>query len=48
MGFSNIKAMIPFVRTVDEASKVIEQMAHNDLIRGQNGFGSCYDVRSSF
>jgi pyruvate, water dikinase len=37
MGFSNIKLMIPFVRTVKEATKVIEVMQANGLVRGENG-----------
>lgn len=36
MGFSNIKIMIPFVRTVDEAERVITIMKNNGLIPGQD------------
>lgn len=36
-GFSNIKLMIPFVRTVDEAKQVVELMARNGIERGKNG-----------
>ncbi|HEQ98893.1 MAG TPA: phosphoenolpyruvate synthase [candidate division Zixibacteria bacterium] len=35
-GFSNIKVMIPFCRTVSEARKVIEIMAANGLKQGEN------------
>lgn len=35
-GFSNIKLMIPFVRTVDEAKQVVELMAQNGIARGKN------------
>lgn len=37
MGFTNVEVMIPFVRTVDEAKKVIEIMGQNGLKRGENG-----------
>lgn len=37
MGLTNVKAMIPFVRTLTEARLVIETMAENGLRRGENG-----------
>jgi pyruvate, water dikinase len=37
MGFTNVILMIPFVRRVEEAEKVIAQMAKLGLERGQNG-----------
>ena len=37
MGLTNAWVMIPFVRTVDEAKKVIEVLAENGLVRGENG-----------
>jgi pyruvate,water dikinase len=37
MGLTNVEIMIPFVRTVDEASQVIELLAQNGLERGKNG-----------
>ncbi len=37
MGLTNVELMIPFVRTVDEARKVIEILAQNGLERGKNG-----------
>lgn len=37
MGLTNLEIMIPFVRTVDEARKVIDLLAQNDLKRGENG-----------
>lgn len=37
MGLDNLKLMIPFVRTVDEARQVIEIMAANGLKRGDRG-----------
>ncbi len=37
MGLSNIKLMVPFVRTLDEARGVTELLAANGLCRGQNG-----------
>ncbi len=36
-GLTNVKLMIPFVRTLDEARGVIELLAENGLIRGENG-----------
>ncbi|MDR3551378.1 MAG: phosphoenolpyruvate synthase [Candidatus Babeliales bacterium] len=36
MGLDNVIIMVPFVRTVGEAHKVLEAMAANDLKRGQN------------
>lgn len=37
MGLTNVKIMIPFVRTVSEAARVIELLAANGLRRGENG-----------
>ena len=37
MGLTNVEIMIPFVRTVKQASDVIELMAANGLERGSNG-----------
>ena len=37
MGFSNVKIMIPFCRTLKEAEKVVSLMAANGLKRGENG-----------
>ena len=37
MGLTNVKIMIPFVRTVAEASGVIDLLAANGLRRGENG-----------
>jgi len=34
MGFKNIEIMIPFVRTLDEASQVIDLLKENELERG--------------
>jgi len=36
MGFTNVKLMLPFVRTVHEATSVIELMKVNGLVRGEN------------
>jgi len=37
MGLTNVQIMIPFVRTVNEAKRVIELLALNGLKRGENG-----------
>ena len=37
MGLANIEIMVPFVRTVGEAQKVLELLAANGLKRGENG-----------
>ena len=37
MGLTNIEIMVPFVRTVDEAKKVLDLLAENGLKRGENG-----------
>jgi pyruvate,water dikinase len=37
MGLTNVEIMVPFVRTIDEAKKVIELLAQNGLKRGENG-----------
>jgi len=37
MGLTNIEIMVPFVRTVDEARKVVELLAKHGLKRGENG-----------
>tara|TARA_B100000029_G_scaffold500132_1_gene571413 strand:- start:9993 stop:12365 length:2373 start_codon:yes stop_codon:yes gene_type:complete len=36
MGLENVQVMIPFVRTIVEAEKVISLLTDNDLIRGKN------------
>ena len=36
MGFTNVKLMLPFVRTVKEATSVIQIMEENGLVRGEN------------
>jgi pyruvate,water dikinase len=37
MGLTNVELMVPFVRTLDEARRVIELLAENGLKRGDNG-----------
>lgn len=37
MGLTNVEVMIPFVRTLNEARKVVELLEHNGLKRGDNG-----------
>lgn len=37
MGFTNVEAMIPFVRTVEECAAVVDLLAANGLKRGDNG-----------
>lgn len=37
MGLSNVKLMIPFCRTIDEAKKVLAVMAEGGLRRGERG-----------
>ncbi len=37
LGLDNIEVMVPFVRTVEEASSVVEVLARNGLRRGENG-----------
>jgi pyruvate,water dikinase len=37
MGFTNVEIMIPFVRTLEEAEKVIALLKKNGLERGRNG-----------
>ncbi len=37
MGLDNVEIMIPFVRTLGEASQVIDLLASHDLKRGENG-----------
>jgi pyruvate,water dikinase len=37
MGLTNLKIMIPFCRTVEEARRVLSEMEHNGLKRGDNG-----------
>lgn len=37
MGFKNIKLMIPFVRTIDEAKHVIQTLKSHGLERGKDG-----------
>ncbi len=37
MGLTNVKAMIPFCRTIDEGKKVLAEMSRHGLNRGQDG-----------
>jgi len=37
MGLTNLFIMVPFCRRVEEAKRVIEAMAGNGLVRGENG-----------
>ncbi|MEF2156011.1 phosphoenolpyruvate synthase [Luteimonas sp. FXH3W] len=37
MGLTNCWIMIPFVRTLDEGRKVLEVLASNGLVKGENG-----------
>lgn len=37
MGLKNIKLMIPFCRTTEEAKKVLDEMALNNLVQGEDG-----------
>jgi len=37
MGLQNVKVMVPFVRTVDEAKKVVQVLEKHNLIRGKDG-----------
>lgn len=37
MGLTNVKVMIPFCRTLDEARKVIQILKQNGLVQGKNG-----------
>jgi pyruvate,water dikinase len=37
MGLTNVEIMVPFVRTVNQAARVIELLAENGLKRGENG-----------
>jgi pyruvate,water dikinase len=37
MGLTNVEIMIPFVRTLKEAEKVVELLVENGLERGKNG-----------
>jgi len=37
LGFANIIMMIPFVRTLDEADRVLAEMAKHGLVRGEKG-----------
>ncbi|CCM11335.2 Phosphoenolpyruvate synthase [Helicobacter heilmannii ASB1.4] len=39
MGLSNMKIMIPFLRTIEEAKKVLEILRKNGLESGKNGLG---------
>jgi len=37
MGLTNVEIMVPFVRTVGQAAKVVDLLGKNGLARGQNG-----------
>ncbi|QBI04960.1 phosphoenolpyruvate synthase [Pseudoduganella albidiflava] len=37
MGLTNVELMVPFVRTLGQAQKVVELLAKNGLKRGENG-----------
>lgn len=36
MGLTNVELMVPFVRTLDEAARVVELLGENGLKRGEN------------
>ncbi len=37
MGLTNVEIMVPFVRTLPQAAKVVDLLAKNGLARGENG-----------
>ena len=37
MGLKNVQVMVPFVRTLTEARQVVELLAENGLVRGEDG-----------
>lgn len=37
MGLTNVEVMVPFVRTVGQAEKVVALMGKNGLVRGETG-----------
>ena len=37
MGLTNVKLMVPFCRTVEEGERVVNVMADNGLVQGENG-----------
>ncbi|HWL29055.1 MAG TPA: phosphoenolpyruvate synthase [Burkholderiaceae bacterium] len=37
MGLTNVEIMVPFVRTLPQAARVVELLAKNGLARGENG-----------
>ncbi len=37
MGYGNVEIMVPFVRTVEEAREVVDELAKNGLKRGEQG-----------
>ena len=44
MGLTNVEIMIPFVRTLEEGAKVLELLAEEGLVQGENGSTGYYDV----
>ena len=47
MGLANVWVMVPFVRTLTEAAKVVELLAANGLRRGEDGLKDHHDVRAA-
>ena len=47
MGLTNVKIMIPFVRTVAEIEGVIELLGEHGLRRGENDLSGGDDVRAA-
>jgi pyruvate,water dikinase len=37
MGLSNVEIMVPFVRTLGQAARVVDLLGKNGLVRGENG-----------
>ena len=37
MGLTNVEVMVPFVRTIEEAKRVVDVLAANGIRRGENG-----------
>ncbi len=47
MGLTNVEIMVPFVRTLSQAERVVGMLAEHGLKRGENGLQADHDVRGA-
>lgn len=48
ISLTNIKIIVPFVKTLEESVQVIELLTANRLVCGKNGLHNYHDVLTAF